>query len=113
VSSNRERQRICDIVDNIIAAQSYIGTLAAAEFSSNQMAVDAVERCLQRITEAVVKLGRDRFAVLAPKVSFDEVRGLGNRLRHEYDMLDDDVVFNTVTQSLPILLAYCQGALDQ
>ncbi|WP_279629502.1 HepT-like ribonuclease domain-containing protein [Blastomonas natatoria] len=38
-------------------------------------------------------------------------KGLGNRLRHEYDALDEAVVYNTVHKSLPVLLARCRAAL--
>lgn len=113
MSSSREQQRIRDIVENIEAAQAYIAELSVDEFARSQMTVDAVERCLQRITEAVMKIGEQRFSVIAPDVSFHEVRSLGNRLRHEYDILDESVVYNTVTKSLPILLASCLKALDQ
>ncbi|WP_017671584.1 HepT-like ribonuclease domain-containing protein [Blastomonas sp. AAP53] len=113
MSSSREQQRIQDIIENIEAAQAYISTLSVEDFARSQITVDAVERCLQRVTEAVMKIGEQRFAIIAPAVSFHEVRGLGNRLRHEYDILDEAVVFNTVTESLPVLLACCRKALDQ
>lgn len=113
MSSSREQQRIRDIIENIESAQTYIANLSVEDFARNQMTVDAVERCLQRVTEAVMKIGEQRFLVIAPDVSFHEVRGLGNRLRHEYDILDQEVVYNTVTKSLPVLLASCRAALDQ
>ncbi len=82
MSSSREQQRLQDIIENVEAAQAYIGNLSIEEFARNQMMVDAVERCLQRVTEAVMKIGEQRFEEIAPDVSFHEVRGLGNRLRH-------------------------------
>lgn len=113
MSSSRETQRIQDIIDNIEAAQAYIANLSVEDFVRSQMTVDAVERCLQRVTEAVMKIGEQRFAVIAPDVSFHQVRGLGNRLRHEYDIMDESVVYNTVTKSLTLLLARCRAVLDQ
>lgn len=111
--SDREQQRMRDIVENIEAAQGYIAGLAVEDFARSRMTIDAVERCLQRITEAVIKIGEERFALMAPDVSFHHVRGLGNRLRHEYDILDEEVVFNTVTTSLPLLLTRCRSALGE
>ena len=102
-----------DIVENIEAAQSYIAGLSVEDFCRSQITIDAVERCLQRITEAVMKIGEERFAIMAPDVSFHQVRGLGNRLRHEYDILDEEVVYYTVTTSLPALLPRCRTALGE
>jgi uncharacterized protein with HEPN domain len=50
---------------------------------------------------------------MAPDVSFHQVRGLGNRLRHEYDIMDEEVVYYTVTTSLPALLSHCRTALGE
>ncbi|MAF62979.1 MULTISPECIES: HepT-like ribonuclease domain-containing protein [Pseudomonadota] len=113
MSSDREQQRLRDIIENGEAAQAYLADLTVVEFARNQMLIDAVERCLQRITEAVVKIGEERFTVVAPDVSFHQIRGLGNRLRHEYDTLDEAVVYNTVHKSLPVLLARCRAALAE
>tara|TARA_B110001454_G_C12468315_1_gene329270 strand:- start:111 stop:452 length:342 start_codon:yes stop_codon:yes gene_type:complete len=111
MSSSREQQRVLDIIDNIQTAQAYIADMSVEAFANSQITIDAVERCLQRITEAVMKIGEPHFAIIAPDISFHEVRGLGNRLRHEYDILDETVVYNTVTKSLPVLLMRCQAAL--
>ncbi|GGB64887.1 HepT-like ribonuclease domain-containing protein [Blastomonas aquatica] len=104
--------RILDIVENIEAAQSYIEGMSVDDFARSPITIDAVERCLQRVTEAAIKIGEHRFCIIAPDVSFHQVRGLGNRLRHDYDFLDEAVVYNTVVESLPVLLAWCRSALD-
>lgn len=55
--SSRPRDRLEDILDNIQQAESYIAGLTFARFQEYQMAQDAVERCLTRISEAAVQLG--------------------------------------------------------
>ncbi len=57
-SKNPER-RLADIVENAAAIASYIEGLDAKAFSKDRMRRDAVERCLQRISEAALKLGSD------------------------------------------------------
>ena len=59
MSSSREAQRLQDIVENIDAARSYVGDMAIEAFIADRKTVDACERCLQRITEAVIKIGED------------------------------------------------------
>jgi len=48
---------------------------------------DAVERCLERISEAAAKLG-DLAPMLTPDQPWPEIRALGNRFRHEYDEME-------------------------
>ena len=77
------------------------------------MTVDAVERCLQRITEAVIKVGPERMAAISPQTPVDAVRGLGNALRHDYDGVDLRVIWKTVRESLPALKVDCSRAMGQ
>ena len=81
-------------------------------FSRDLKTIDAVERCIQRITEAVIKVGPERMAAISPTTSVDAVRGMGNALRHEYDGIDLRIIWNTVRTSLPALAADCRKVLD-
>lgn len=111
MSSERERLRLHDIVENIGRAESYVEGRNFASFASDTMRVDAVERCLQRITEAVIKIGPQRMAKIAPDLPVAAVRGLGNLLRHEYDQINLEIVYATVINDLPELRAGCARAL--
>jgi uncharacterized protein with HEPN domain len=73
---------------------------------------DAVERCLERICEAAHRLG-GRAAQLMPNQPWSDIRGMGNRLRHAYDRLDLDIVWNTAGDLLPLLAADARHALVQ
>jgi len=48
---------------------------------------------------------------IAPELPLDKMRGLGNRLRHEYDALDRTYVWDTVVHELPALRRACEVAL--
>jgi len=74
------------------------------------MLYDAVERCLERISEAASKLG-DSAATLVPDQPWQDVRSLGNRLRHEYDNILKDRLWEIVRDDLPSLCAACEGTL--
>lgn len=101
MSSSKETVRLQDIMDNIDAVTAYVG----------DMTVDATERCLQRITEAVIKIGEARMLEMAPDIPFHAVRALGNALRHAYDDLDLGRIFVTVKDHLPPLRAACDAAV--
>jgi uncharacterized protein with HEPN domain len=81
-----------------------------AAFSRDDKTYDAVERCLERIAEAAAKLG-DLAATLMPDQPWHEIRALGNRLRHEYDAIREDRLWDIVQIDLPSLCAACEDAL--
>src|SRR5712691_9366508 len=55
---------------------------------------DAVERRLERISEASKKLG-SLAEELWPEIPWVKLRGLGNLLRHEYDRIDGVRIWST------------------
>ena len=112
MSSEREALRLGDIIENIDRIESYMIGLDRQSFAKDLRTIDAVERCLQRITEAVVKIGPERMAQISPQTPVDAVRGLGNVLRHDYDQVDLGVIYLTIRESLPELRADCLRALD-
>lgn len=111
MSSRGEQLRLHDIVENIDAIDAYRGDRTFEELYADQMRVDAIERCLQRITEAVIKIGPQRMAEIMPELPAGKVRGMGNILRHHYDTLDANTVWGTITEALPPLREACVAAL--
>ncbi len=71
----------------------------------------ALERCLQRISEAVFRLGDDA-ARLLPGQPVGNIRGIGNHLRHAYDELDPDSVWIAATCHVPPLRAQAAETLS-
>ena len=67
-----------------IAILRYTKEMDGAAFEDNTLVSDAVERCLERISEAVAKLG-DQAAILLPTQPWQKIKAFGNVLRHEYD----------------------------
>jgi uncharacterized protein with HEPN domain len=111
LSTDREALRLQDIVDNIDRIADYVEGMDSAAFAADAKTVDAVERCLQRISEAVIKIGPARMAEISPTLPVDAVRGLGNMLRHDYDRVDLVTIYRTVRESLPGLRADCVRTL--
>ena len=111
MSTEREAQRLQDIVDNIARIESHVAGMDFAAFAADPKTIDAVERCLQRLTEAAIKIGPERMAQISPRTPVEAVRGLGNLLRHDYDGVDLGTIWRTVTAILPELKADCAGVL--
>ena len=75
-------------------------------FTEDLKTINAVERCLERISEAARKLG-DAAEELCPAIPWPQLRAIGNFLRHEYDRIDTTAPF-FVTRGIregPIKLA--------
>ena len=81
------------------------------EFEKNRLVYDAVERCLERICEAVVKLG-EQAPVLMPDQPWYKFKAFGNVLRHGYDAIEKDKLFDIVRNDLPSLYAAAESALQ-
>jgi uncharacterized protein with HEPN domain len=101
---------LADILENLERIEAYATGLDREAFGSDTLRRDAVERCLERICEAAFRLG-EKAAELAPSQPWGDIRGMGNRLRHAYDRIDLDVLWNTVRDRLPSLKADVERAL--
>ena len=108
--SDKPLRRLEDIIENVQAIQRYVAGMDMAAFKADQKTYDAVERCLERISEAAAKLG-DLASTLVPGQPWQEIRALGNRLRHEYDVIREDRLWDIVQVDLPPLRAACEDAL--
>lgn len=103
--TERPAQRIHDILENIASVEEYTRELSEKTFSSNRMAFDAVERCLERIAEAARKLGYQFDSAMPDDVDLHAVRQFGSVLRHDYDTVDTGIIWNVVEKELPKLKA--------
>jgi uncharacterized protein with HEPN domain len=74
------------------------------------MVVAAVERKLQIIGEAAIRLG-DEAERRCPDMPWRDVRGIGNQLRHAYERIDLNTIWSAVTDDLPPLKAAVQRAV--
>lgn len=109
--SSNPVQRFEDILANIARIEIHTaGIDSQTAFEENYTAYDAVERCLERISEAARKLGPVA-ETFCPEFPWPKVRGLGNVLRHEYDRVESIRLWYVVQDDLPPLKAAVQAAL--
>ena len=81
-------------------------------FRQDPKTVAAVERKLQVISEAAIRLG-EAAERLCPGPPWRNVRGLGNWLRHQYDRIDLASIWGTVTEDLPVLESAVDAAVSR
>ena len=112
MSTSRVPHRLQDIIDNTQAIFQYTDGMDLATFKKDRKTYDAVERCLERISEAVSKLG-DMAAHVMPDQPCNKIMAFGDMLRHEYDEIAEEQLFQIVETDLPGLHAAAVEALRQ
>lgn len=79
-----------------------VGDLDLEAFRKDPKTIAAVEHKLLLISGAAVRLGDDAER-LRPGLPWRNIRGIGNWLRHRYDRVDVEAVWNTAIDDLPPL----------
>ncbi len=79
-------------------------------YRSDDKTKAAVERKIQVLTEAIVRL-EDESPGEYPEIDQKGYRGMGNILRHSYHRVDDSIVWDTVKEDLPELRTIVQTLL--
>lgn len=88
-----------DIAEAIAAIKQFTLHMDATKFRADPKTVAAVERKLQVISEAAVRLG-EQAEILCPGLPRRDIRGIGNWLRHQYDQVEVDSIWRTVIDDL-------------
>ena len=100
-----------DIAEAVDDIQQFTQGMDAEAFRADAKTRAAVERKFLVISEAAARLG-DRAAVLCPGAQWHYIRGIGNRIRHGYDTVNAEIIWNTVQDHLPALRASVLRALQ-
>lgn len=95
------------LLDMLIAArkiQRFVSGLTAEAFAADELVQSAVIRELQVIGEAA-RLITAETRTAASQIDWRAITGMRNRLVHQYFSIRLDVVWETVHQSIPALIA--------
>ena len=110
--SERTANRLRDMVEDARRIETFISGMTLDDFMAQERTLFAVERLLQRITEAAIQIDPADAALLGNDISIRKMRSLGNRLRHEYRDLDRAVVFDIARIQVPALAIAAEIALS-
>jgi uncharacterized protein with HEPN domain len=97
-----------DIIDNADAAQRFIAGMTFAGFVADLRTNYAVVRCLEIVSEASRRL-TDAMRERHPEVPWRDIASIGNVFRHGYHAVKLDIVWRTVHERLPVLVAACRA----
>ncbi len=99
-----------DILESIQRIEEFVGRMDLAAYRTDEKTKAAVERKIQILTEAMIRLEADKAAELS-EIDWKAWRGMGNFLRHSYHRVDDEIVWNTIKDDLPPLKSVVEKAL--
>jgi uncharacterized protein with HEPN domain len=102
---------LLDIQWSIQLIEEFIKELDLGAYRRDTKTQAAVERMLLVISEAAVRLN-DHAESLCPTIPWREIRGIGNWLRHSYDRVDAEIIWDTIQNDLPALMVAVNAALS-
>jgi len=92
---------------------------AIDHFSGNQQAFftdtvfqDSCSLCLIQIGEAVSRLS-DEFIEAHQNIKWHQIRGMRNRLTHDYGAFDAEIVWDALNTQIPLLYEFCKDHFDE
>jgi uncharacterized protein with HEPN domain len=104
-----------DAIEHATAAHRYVSGLSQSGFAADLRAQDAVIRRLTVVGEAVARLLRADAAMPErhPAIPWRAVRAMRNRLVHEYDEIDLDIVWRAAREEAPPLCDALRALLEE
>lgn len=82
---------------------SHTEALSPEEFQKDEVLIDSVMFRLIQVSENSAKLS-ESFKLLHSAIPWRAIRGLRNRIVHEYGNVDISVIYDTVKNDIPALL---------
>jgi uncharacterized protein with HEPN domain len=98
------RVRVGDIIAAAERAFAYAQGLTFEQFAADARTVDAVSYAIVVIGEAA-KAVPEGIALAAPEIPWADICGMRNKVAHEYFGVDIKVLWQTVREDLPPLVA--------
>lgn len=101
--TDRAPKLLVDALDAISAAQAFLADTSLDQYLADKMRRSAVERQLEILGEACSRLARLEPGLPNQLSNLKLAIGLRNRIIHGYDAVDDEIVYQTVKEDLPLL----------
>jgi uncharacterized protein with HEPN domain len=106
------RLRLNDILRAIDGAAETISGVEFETFRSVYHMPRTVERCIEIVSEATRHLPAG-IKARYPDIPWRQIAGIGNVLRHDYDLVDDYVIWEVATVHFPRLRAVIDEVRSQ
>jgi uncharacterized protein with HEPN domain len=105
-------QRLRDILDNIDLVEAFTSGLEYRVFQSDRKTVYAVVRALEIISEATRRLP-DELKLRYPEIDWVAIAAAGNIYRHEYEGVDEALIWYTARSGTQALRGMAAAELER
>ena len=109
---SRDRAYLLDILEAARLAVQYVADKPKDGFLKDTLCQDAVVRRLEIIGEAARRISEDT-RKRYPDLSWRAMIGMRNLMIHEYDDVDLEIVWETVQNNLPPLIAQLEAGITR
>ena len=104
------RPRLQDILANIRIVEGMVADCDQETFTANPVFRLAVERAIEIISEATRHIP-EQVRAQHPDVPWRNIAAIGNKMRHEYQRVDADIIWNIAEVHLPALKPVIEAIL--
>jgi uncharacterized protein with HEPN domain len=94
--------RVHDMLESIREIEKAVADKNFRDFERSWVLRSAIERGIEVISEASRHLGRE-IKSQHKDVRWKDIAGIGNILRHDYQRVDGQIIWNAVRDDLPAL----------
>ncbi len=104
--------RIRHIIEAIKKSQSYVADIDEEEFYEDERTMQAVERNFEIIGEATRHIPdniKDKYTI----IPWRKMSAMRNFIIHQYNDIEEHVLWNTVQKDLPPLLVQLEKLLEE
>lgn len=91
---------------------SFTADISLADFQDDEKTQYAVIRCLEIIGEAVKRIPDD-YRQSHPDIPWKSMAGMRDRLIHGYDVVDNEIIWVTVKETIPGILEKITSLTDE
>lgn len=99
---SKDRIIIQKMISYIEDIEAYIKGIIAKEFLDDKKTITACAFTVSQIGEIVKELS-DETIKKYPKIPWNSIKGMRNKIVHDYANVDLSVLWGTITESLPAL----------
>ncbi|OIN91209.1 MAG: hypothetical protein AUJ21_07685 [Anaerolineae bacterium CG1_02_58_13] len=109
---SRDDAYLYDILESSRAALEYVGGKSREEFAKDAILQDAVVRRLEIIGEAAGRVSTATQKKYA-NLPWQAMKGTRNRVIHEYDSIELDIIWDIIQLDLPLLVSELEKIVSQ
>lgn len=104
MSRHEDLVRLRHMLDHAREAVDLVGGKARTDLDADRVLQLALVRLIEIVGEAASRISKEG-QKQHPAIPWPQIISTRNRLIHGYDFVDDDVLWQTVTEDLPELIA--------